>query len=300
MRFGFWIGNGHRWDEILRSGVRAEETGWDGLWFADHFMPGMGADDGPIHEAWTAISALAQATDRVRLGPLVCGNTYRNPAVLLKQAVTADHISNGRMVLGLGAGWQENEHRAYGIEYGSFTDRFDKLEESLRVIAALRSGERATFDGDHYRLEDAPLAPQPVGQLPILLGGGGEKKTLRMVAEHADEWNVWSTPEVMVHKSAVLGEHCERLRRDPAEIERSSVALLFLVDTDAEADKLRIHDFGRPSLIGTPGQLQEQLAAYAEAGVDELIIPDFTLGGGAEQDETLDRFLAEVAAPFRL
>ena len=204
------------------------------------------------------------------------------------------------MVLGLGAGWQENEHRAYGIEYGSFTDRFDKLEESLRVIAALRSGERATFDGDHYRLEDAPLAPQPVGQLPILLGGGGEKKTLRMVAEHADEWNVWSTPEVMVHKSAVLGEHCERLRRDPAEIERSSVALLFLVDTDAEADKLRVHDFGRPSLIGTPGQLQEQLAAYAEAGVDELIIPDFTLGGGAEQDETLDRFLAEVAAPFRL
>ena len=120
-----------------------------------------------------------------------------------------------------------------------------------------------------------------------------------MVAEYADEWNVWSTPEVMVQKSAVLGELCARLGRDPADIERSSVALLFLVDTDAEADKLRAHDFGRPSLIGTPGQLQEQLAAYAEAGVDELIIPDFTLGGGAEQDETLDRFLAEVAAPFR-
>lgn len=106
----------------------------------------------------------------MRLGPLVCGSTYRNPAVLLKQAITADHISHGRMVLGLGAGWQENEHRAYGIEYGSFTDRFEKLEESLRVIAALRSGERAAFDGDHYRLEDAPLAPQPVGRLPILLG----------------------------------------------------------------------------------------------------------------------------------
>ncbi|MCB1026831.1 MAG: LLM class flavin-dependent oxidoreductase, partial [Microthrixaceae bacterium] len=171
MRFGFWIGNGHEWGEILRTGERAEATGWDGLWFADHFMPGMGADDGPIHEAWSTLSALAQATDRVRLGPLVCGNTYRNPAVLLKQAVTADHISGGRVVLGLGAGWQENEHRAYGIEYGSFTDRFEKLEESLQVIAALRSGERASFDGAHYQLNDAPLAPQPLGPLPILLGG---------------------------------------------------------------------------------------------------------------------------------
>ncbi|MBK9558948.1 MAG: LLM class flavin-dependent oxidoreductase [Candidatus Microthrix sp.] len=199
------------------------------------------ADDGPIHEAWTALSALAQATDRVRLGPLACGNTYRNPDVLAKQAVTADHISNGRMVLGLGAGWQENEHRAYGIEYGSFADRFEKLEESLRIIAALRSGERATFDGKHYRLDDAPLAPQPVGRLPILLGGGGEKKTLRMVAEYADEWNVWSTPDVMVQKSAVLGEHCARLGWDPAEIERSSVALLFLVN------QREIGDFGRPS-----------------------------------------------------
>ncbi|MCB1029574.1 MAG: LLM class flavin-dependent oxidoreductase, partial [Microthrixaceae bacterium] len=130
-------------------------------------------------------------------------------------------------------------------------------------------------------------------------GGGGERKTLRMVAQYADEWNVWSTPEIMAHKAAVLDEHCERLGRNPADIERSSVVLLFLVDTEAEADKLRAHDFGRPSLIGTPAQLQDQLAAYADAGVDELIIPDFSLGGGAKQDETLDRFLAEVAAPFR-
>ena len=120
-----------------------------------------------------------------------------------------------------------------------------------------------------------------------------------MVAQYADEWNVWSTPDVMAQKSAVLGEHCDRLGRDPADIERSSVALLFLVDTEAEADKLLAHDFGRPSLIGTPAQLQEQPAAYAESGVDELIIPDFTLGAGAKQDETLDRFLTEVAAPFR-
>ena len=299
MRFAFWVGNGHEWSEILRTGVRAEETGWDGLWFADHFMPFMGDDSGPIHEAWAVLSAWAQATERVRLGPLVCGNTYRNPAVLAKQAVTADHISGGRVVLGLGSGWQENEHLAYGLEFGSFADRFEKLEESLQVLLALRDGERADLQGQHYQFTNAPLAPKPVGPLPILLGGGGEKKTLRMVAQYADEWNVWSTPEIIAQKSEVLDAHCERLDRDPAEIQRSSVALLFLCETEAAAKKLVDRGVERPSLIGTPAQLQEQMAAYVEAGVDEVIIPDFTLGGGARQDELLDQFLAEVAAPFR-
>ncbi len=299
MRFGFWVGNSHSWAEILRTGVRAEETGWDGLWFADHFMPFTGDDSGPIHEVWSVLSAWGAVTSRVRLGPLVCGNTYRNPAVLLKQAVTADHISGGRVILGLGSGWQENEHVAYGLPFGTFTDRFAKLEESLQIITGLRSGERVDFAGDHFTMVNAPLSPQPVGRLPILLGGGGEKKTLRMVAQYADEWNVWSTPEIMAAKGAVLDQHCERLGRDPKSVQRSSVALLFLCDTEAEAEAIRARGIERPTLIGTPAQLQEQMAAYVEAGVDEVIIPDFTLGGGSRQDELLDRFLAEVAAPFR-
>ena len=299
MRFAHWIGNGLGWDAILDSGTRAEATGWDGLWFADHFMPFMGDPTGPIHEAWSVLSALGVATETVRLGPLVCGNTYRNPAILAKQAVTADHISNGRVVLGLGSGWQENEHIAYGIEYGTFSDRFEKLEESLQILIALRAGESVDFDGEHYTMRQAPLSPGPVGPLPILLGGGGEKKTLRMVAQYADEWNVWADNEIMAAKSAVLDQHCERLGRDPSAIQRSAVALLFLCDDEASAAKLRDKGIGRPSLIGTPSQLQEQMAAFAAMGVDEVIIPDFNLGEPAARDETLDRFLAEVAAPFR-
>lgn len=299
MRFGHWIGNGLGWGAILDSGKRAEATGWDGLWFADHFMPFSGDPTGPIHEAWSVLSALGVATDRVRLGPLVCGNTYRNPAVLAKQAVTADHISGGRVVLGLGSGWQENEHIAYGIEYGTFTDRFKKLEEALEILIALRAGESVDFDGEYYQMRGAPLAPAPVGTLPILIGGGGEKKTLRMVAQYADEWNVWADNEIMAAKSVVLDQHCERIGRDPKAVQRSAVALLFLCDDEASAAALRERGFPRPALIGTSRQLQEQMAAFVDMGVDEVIIPDFNLGEPQARDELLDRFLAEVAAPFR-
>ena len=299
MRFSFWVGNSNPWDEILRSATRADATGWDGVWFADHFMPYQGDPDGPIHEAWSVLSALGAVTERVRLGPLVCGNTYRNPALLAKQAVTADHVSKGRIVLGLGAGWQENEHVAYGFEFGTFSDRFVWMEESLQVLRSLLAGESTTFDGGRYHLEAAPLSPRPVGPMPILIGGGGERKTLRMVATYADEWNVWATPEIMAHKSAVLDQRCDEVGRDPSDVARSAVALLFLCDTEERAAELRSRGIERPSLIGTPAQLGEQLAAFAEIGVDEVIVPDFTLGEPSRKDETADRFLAEVAAPFR-
>jgi F420-dependent oxidoreductase-like protein len=299
MRFGFWVGNGHSWAEILRSGKRAEETGWDGVWFADHFMPNSEDVSGPIHEAWTVLAALGACTAQVRLGSLVCGNTYRHPAVLAKQAVTADHISGGRLVLGIGAGWQLNEHEAYGLEYGTFTDRFERLEEALQILHGLRADARTTFDGARYQLSDAPLEPKPLGPLPIMIGGGGERKTLRMVAQYADEWNVWSTPDIMAQKAKVLDEHCEREGRDPASVERSAVALLFLCDSEADAERWRRADIGRPSLIGTPSQLQDQLAAFAELGVDEVIVPDFNLGQPDRKDDIADRFLTEVAAPFR-
>ncbi|MEZ5341383.1 MAG: LLM class F420-dependent oxidoreductase [Acidimicrobiales bacterium] len=291
MRFGYWIGNGHTWDDILAAGIRAEETSWDGLWFADHFMPFQGDVGGPIHEAWSVLSGLAVATDRVRLGPLVAGNTYRHPAVLAKQAVAADHISHGRVVLGIGSGWQENEHVAYGLEFGTFTDRFERLEESLQIIRSLRDNDRTTFAGQHYQLDDAPLEPKPIGKLPILIGGGGEKKTLRMVADYADEWNVWSTPEIMAQKAAVLDAHCTKIDRDPASIQRSAVALLFLCDTAQKSASMRENPMPRPSLIGTVSELRDQIAAFADAGVDEVIIPDFTLGQGAALNEILDQFI---------
>ena len=299
MRFSFWCGNTNPWSEILRSSVRADETGWDGVWIADHFMPNAEDSSGPMHEAWGVLAALAARTERVRLGPLVCGNTYRNPAVLLKQAVTVDHISGGRVVLGMGAGWQENEHVAYGIGFGTFSQRFAKLEESLQVLRALRDTERVDFVGQEYQLQDAPLAPKPVGPLPILVGGGGERKTLRLVAQYAEEWNVWGTPEILATKGEVLDEHCEQVGRDPSTVRRTAVALLFLCDTEADATRLRERNIPRPTLIGTPPQLQERIQAYVDAGVDEVIVPDFTLGEAPGKDDVLDRFLAEVAAPFR-
>jgi F420-dependent oxidoreductase-like protein len=299
MRFSFWCGNSHPWGEIVRACTRAEATGWDGVWFADHFMPNTDDASGPAHEVWATLAALAALTSRVRLGPLVCGNTYRHPAVLAKTAVTVDHASGGRLVLGLGAGWQENEHVAYGLAFGTFSERFDKLEEALQVVRGLRDQARTGFDGRHYRLVDAPLEPKPVGPLPVLVGGGGEQKTLRLVARYADEWNVWGTPEILAAKGRVLEQHCEREGRDPAGIARSAQALLFLCDTEQRAADLRARDIPRPCLIGTPSQLQDQVQAYVDAGVDELIVPDFTLGEPAAKDDVLDRFLAEVAAPFR-
>ncbi len=298
MRFSHWIGNGLEWEEILRSGRRAEDTGWDGLWFADHFMPQGGDLSKPVHEVWSVLAGLAQATERVRIGPLVCGNTYRHPAVLLKQAVSTDHIADGRIVLGLGAGWQENEHLAYGLEFGTFTDRFERFEEALTLICSLRENERTSFPGARYAITEAPLEPKPRGSLPIMIGGGGEKKTLRMVAQYAEEWNVWADPARMAAKIEILDRHCDDVGRDPAEIQRSAVALLFLCDDEASAAEIASRGIEAPALIGTVAQLQEHLAAFVEAGVDELIVPDFTLGAGAEKDDLLDRFLAEVAAPF--
>lgn len=235
----------------------------------------------------------------MRLGPLVCGNTYRNPAVLAKQAAATDHIADGRIVLGVGAGWQENEHIAYGFEFGSFSQRFEKLEEALQILISLRDNESTTFRGQYYTMEDAPLAPKPIGSLPIMIGGGGERKTLRMVAQYADEWNVWADCDIMAHKISVLDQHCEKLQRDPASIQRSLVALLFLCDTEAESAKLREKGIARPSLIGTSAELQTQVAQLIEMGVDEIIVPDFNLGEPSQKDEISDRFLAEVASAFR-
>lgn len=296
MRFSFWTANSHGWDEILDACSHAEQTGWDGLWVADHFMPFMGDDLGDFHEAWSLLAGLAAAVPRVRIGPLVTGNTYRNPGVLAKIATTVDHISGGRCVLGIGSGWQENEHIAYGIEYLTAGKRLSKLEEAAAIIRSLLSEERTDLDGEYYTFQNAPLQPKPVqDRLPIMIGGGGEKRTLRITAQYADEWNVWGTPEVLAHKNGVLNAHCEDLGRDPADIQRSAVALLLLGMEQPTEGFLG----SRPAVAGSVDQAQETIGRYVEAGVDEFIVPDFTLGPLAQRKETMDAFIDEVAAPFR-
>ncbi|HSL56755.1 MAG TPA: LLM class F420-dependent oxidoreductase [Acidimicrobiales bacterium] len=300
MRFSFWTNSGQPWDEILAGCRHAQATGWDGLWVADHFMPNGDDVSGPMHEGWTLATALGASVPRVRIGVLVTGNTYRHPAVLAKMAATLDHVTGGRVVLGLGAGWQENEHRAYGIEYSTVGGRLDRLDEACEVITSLLREPRTSFAGEHYQLVDAPLEPKPVqDRLPLLIGGGGERRTLRTAARWADEWNVWGTPDTLRHKIGVLEQHCADLGRDPAEIQRSCQALLFHTDDEASAASLRERDIPMPTLIGTSEQLVETIAAYRDAGVDELIVPDFTLAPGAAKLEALDRFMAEVVSVVR-
>jgi F420-dependent oxidoreductase-like protein len=300
VRFSIWPNTTKPWPELLDLARHGEATGWDGVWIADHFMPNGPDLTAPMLEAWTTIAALAASVPRVRIGCLVSGNTYRHPAVLANQAATADAVSGGRIVLGLGAGWQQNEHDAYGIPLHHTKERLERFDEACAIVKCLLTQERTTFAGYHYTLRDAVCEPKGAdGHIPLLVGGGGERVTLRIAARHADEWNVWGTPEVLAHKGAVLDGHCEALDRDPATIDRSAQALLFLSDDESWLATRRQAQVPMPTMIGTPAQLVDVVGAYAEAGVDELIIPDFTLGGGERAKDTYDRFLTEVAASFR-
>src|SRR5208283_1088442 len=229
MRFSIWIGTEQPSGELLSSAEHAGDTGWDGIWVADHFMPNGERSLLPRLEAWTTIAAIAARVDRVRVGVLVSGNTYRHPAVLAKMAATVDQLCAGRLVLGLGAGWQVNEHEAYGIELPGVGERMARLDEACQVIRLLHSEDRANFEGRYYRLVDAPCEPKPVQRpLPLLIGGGGEKATMRIAARYADEWNCWGLPDLMAHKAGVLERHCLEIGRDPASIGRSAQAVVLM------------------------------------------------------------------------
>lgn len=298
MQFSVWPGTQQPWSDIVGVARHAELAGWDRLYVADHFMSNDDTAEGAMLECWSVVAALAAAVPRVGIGTLVCGNTYRHPAVLANQAATADVISGGRIILGLGAGWQVNEHDKYGIPLFDLRTRMDRFEEACQVVRALRDEDRATFAGAHYQLTDAPMVPKPVGPMPLLIGGGGEKRTLRIAARHADEWNVWSEPELFAQKVSVLEAHCADVGRDPSSIHKSTQALLFLSDDEEFLAKMRSRELPTMSMIGNPEQLTEVVAAYRDAGVDELIVPDFTLGTGQQRVETLDRFMTEVAVHF--
>ncbi len=299
MRFSFWPGAGGPWSDLLDVCRHVEATGWDGIWFADHFMPNAADVSAPTMEAWTAVAGLAAAVPRVRIGTLVSGNTYRHPAVLAKMAAQVDNISGGRCILGIGAGWQENEHTAYGIPFYTAGGRLRRLDEAVQLIRGLLSQERTTFTGRYYQITDAPLEPKPVqARLPILVGGGGEKKTMRIAAQYADEWNVWGSPETLGHKIGVLDAHCRDLGRDPREVKRSCQAMY--LPGDDEETRRRAGGFGpRPVITGSVSAIKRTVQAYVDAGVDELIIPDFALGRGERRAAALDQFITEVAPEFR-
>ena len=273
---------------VVGQAKAAEEAGFDRVFVMDHFyqLPGIGAPDEPMFECYTMLSALAQHTTKVRLSALVTGNTYRHPTLLAKTVTALDHVSNGRATLGIGAGWFELEHASLGYEFGTFTDRFEKMEEALQIILPMLRGETVSLDGKHYQVTDAVNSPAPLSQVPIMIGGSGEKKTLRMVAQYADESNLSSGgADEIPRKLDALDAHCQRLGRDRAEIKVTKLTMCMVAPTmeEAEADLREVAavkgwdeatmEFAKAILIyGDPDTVGERLQELMDTGIDGLTI----------------------------
>ena len=302
MLFSVWPQVSRPWSEVLATARVADEGGWHGLWVADHYMPNTDDEtvmDGDMFEAWSVLSALAAVTPRVRLGTLVSPTTVHHPALLANRAATIDHISDGRFVLGLGAGWQINEHRAYGIELHEPRTRVDRFEEAIQIVRSLLSGGRTTFAGDHFLIDDAPCDPTPIqSPLPILVGSAGHRM-MRIVARHADEWNRWGDPEEAATLVHDLDQACATVGRDPTTLRRSIQALVFLTD-DADVIARRKAAFPGRVIAGSSNELVDTIGRYRELGFAEFIVPDSTLGRELPQRlDSLARFWTEIATPLQ-
>jgi F420-dependent oxidoreductase-like protein len=294
---------------VVAQAKAAEAAGYDRVFVMDHFyqLPGIGAPEEPMFECYTMLSALAQHTERVRLSALVTGNTYRNPALLAKAVTTLDHVSGGRATLGIGCGWFEKEHVDLGFEFGTFGDRFEKLEEALQIIIPMLRSERVTFSGKHYRVQDAINSPAPISKIPVMIGGQGEKKTLRMVAQYADESNLVGDNAAIPRKLEVLAEHCERLGRDRAEITVTKLQMIAVAPTQEELDA----DFAaiaetkgwtdahiaaaKGALItGDPDTVGEILQDAVAAGLDGLTVDLPVNGHNPERIELLGEIANKI------
>ncbi len=289
------------WPSLLEAGVRADRLGFDTLWTWDHLYPIIGDSHGPIFDGWLTITAWAQATERIRIGLMVGANTVRNPALVAKMATTLDHISNGRAILGIGAAWFEEEHRDFGIEFGSGPpERLRWLGEALPIMRGMLDGTEPTAAGPRYVSQHTRNLPPPVqAHLPICIGGGGEKVTLKLVARYGDMCNIGGGLEAVRRKEAILVQHCETVGRDPAEIERTTgIGTVFIRDDRAEAERLFREAFKRNRIahawedqpVGTPEDVAEKLAPYLELGYYHL-----NAGMPATYDEeSMTRLATEV------
>jgi F420-dependent oxidoreductase-like protein len=293
--------------QVVAQAKAAEAAGFDRVFVMDHFyqLPGIGAHDEPMLECYTMLSALAQHTETVRLSALVTGNTYRHPTLLAKAITALDHVSGGRATLGIGAGWFELEHTSLGYEFGTFTDRFEKLEEALQIILPMLRGETVSLDGKHYQVTDAVNSPAPISRIPVMIGGSGEKKTLRMVAQYADESNlITGSIDEVARKLEVLDGHCERLGRDRSEITVTKLTMAMVAPTmeEAEADLREIAEakgwndqvmeMVKGVLIyGDADTVGEQLQATMATGIDGMTL---NLPGNGHKTERI-ALLGEIA-----
>ena len=284
------------WPSLREAGIRADRLGFDSLWTWDHLYPIVGDHEGPIFEGWSVLAAWAEATERATVGLMVGANTFRNPALVAKTVTTLDHISNGRAVLGIGGAWFETEHRGLGIEFGgSPGERLRWLDEAAQVMRGMLHGERPS-GSRYYSAKDALNLPAPVQpHLPILIGGGGEKRTLRIVARYADACNVGGGFENVRRKDEILRRHCDEVGRDESEIERTAgVGTCIIRDDPAEARRVFEAMFARngnadpwnAQLVGTVDQVVEKLRPFLGIGYRHFIV-GFPSPYDAESQERL-------------
>ena len=293
--FSYGTGVSELFPTVIRQAQEAEEGGFDTVLVMDHFyqLPMLGDPGQPMLEAYTALGALATATKRVQLGTLVTGNTYRNPTLLAKIITTLDVVSGGRAILGIGTGWFELEHEQLGFEFGTFTDRFNRLEEALQIIVPMIKGERPTFSGKWYHTKEAMANPRFRDHIPLMIGGRGEKKTFRLAAQHFDHLNVLAGFDELPHKVAVLKQRCEEVGRDPATLE-TSMLVTALIDENASADAVPAERDQR-IVVGSPDSIADQIKTKVfDAGIDGVVInvPFYSPGGVAKLGEALKPLVA--------
>ena len=262
---------------VIAQAKEADAAGFDAVFVMDHFyqLPGLGTPDQPMLEAYTALGGLSSVTEHVQLGTLVTGNTYRNPTLLAKAITTLDVISQGRAVLGIGTGWFELEHDSLGYEFGTFTDRFNKLGEALEIILPMLEGKRPTVNGKYYRTQEAMAEPRLRDHIPLMIGGSGEKKTIPLAVKHFDHLNVIASFDELPRKVQVVKEACEKIGRDPATLE-TSMLVMVLADENVTADMVP-EDFRGNVAFGSPEQIAEQVKTKViDAGIDGVIISPVT------------------------
>jgi F420-dependent oxidoreductase-like protein len=292
----------HLFDRVVEQAKAAEEAGFDLVTVMDHLyqIGGVGSVDEPMLEGWLALAALARETNRVRLGTLVTGVTYRNPAMLAKEVTTLDTISGGRAILGIGAAWNDVEHEGYGYDFPPVGQRMDRLEEALAIIKAMFTEDRPSFHGTHYQIERALNVPKPVqpGGPPILIGGGGEQRTLKIAARYADMTHWFAIGlEALNHKTEVLQRHCEAIGRDPSTIQRTMGAPVIVTGSEAEKQAVleMIPPERRPYIpAGSPEQVVDALRPYIDAGFTGFTFNN-TIYRTPEQIGRIGELLALVA-----
>jgi len=271
--FSYGTGVGELYPTVIAQAREAEAAGFDSVFVMDHFyqLPMLGTPDQPMLEAYTALGGLAAATQKVQLGTMVTGNTYRNPTLLAKAITTLDVMSQGRAILGIGTGWFELEHDQLGYDFGTFTDRFNRLNESLQIVLPMLKGERPTFTGEYYRTVEAMANPRFRDHIPLLIGGRGEKKTIPLAARHFDHLNIIGGFDELPHKLGVVRDACEKIDRDPATLETSMLLTAF-VDQKATPDVVPA-EMAQRMLAGSAESIAEQLKAKAfDVGLDGVIV----------------------------